>query len=36
MAATIDLIKANSKLENDIKPRDVYTMEFLEPQFPRK
>jgi NitT/TauT family transport system substrate-binding protein len=36
MAATIDLIKANSKLEKDIKPLDVMTMEFLEPQFPPK
>ena len=36
MAATIDMIKANSKLENNIQPKDVYTMEFLEPQFPRK
>jgi NitT/TauT family transport system substrate-binding protein len=36
MAATIDLIKAYSKLANDIQPKDVYTMEFLQPQFPRK
>ena len=36
MAATIDLIKANSKLENNIQPKDVYTMEFLDPQFPPK
>ncbi|MEO5694692.1 MAG: ABC transporter substrate-binding protein [Usitatibacter sp.] len=36
MAATIDLIKANSKLEKDIKPADVFTMEFLQPQFPPK
>jgi hypothetical protein len=36
MAATIDLIKANSKLEKDIKPLDVMTMEYLEPQFPPK
>lgn len=36
MGATIDMIKANSKLENDIKPLDVFTMEFLEPQFPPK
>jgi NitT/TauT family transport system substrate-binding protein len=35
MAATIALIKAFSKLESDIKPRDVYTMEFLDPQFPK-
>ena len=36
MAATIDLIKANSKLEKDIKPTDAFTMEFLQPQFPPK
>lgn len=36
MAATLDLIKAYSKLVNDIQPKDVYTMEFLQPQFPRK
>ena len=35
MGLTIDMIKAASKLENDIKPRDVMTMEFLEPQFPK-
>jgi NitT/TauT family transport system substrate-binding protein len=36
MGLTIDMIKAASKLEKDIAPRDVMTMEFLQPQFPKK
>ena len=36
MGLTIDMIKAFSKLEKNIAPRDVMTMEYLQPQFPNK